>query len=70
MNGLGLGIYWENLARWKREYKRDAKDAFPGMGKLKPEDEELRKLKKEIEDLQQEKDILKKALAIFSEPQR
>ena len=65
-----LGIYWGNLARWKREYKRDAEEAFPGMGKLKPEDEELRKLKKENEDLRQERDILKKALAIFSKPQR
>ena len=40
------------------------------MGKLKPEDEELRKLKKENEDLRQERDILKKAFAIFSKPQR
>jgi len=40
------------------------------MGKLKPEDEELRKLKKENEGLRQERDILKKALAIFSKPQR
>ena len=40
------------------------------MGKLKPEDEELRRLKKENEDLRQEREILKKALAIFSKPQR
>ena len=65
-----LGIYHGNLARWKREYRRDAEEAFPGMGKLKPEDEELRRLKKENEDLRQERDILKKALAIFSKPQR
>jgi transposase len=65
-----LGIYWGNLARWKREYRRDAEEAFPGMGKLKQEDEELRRLKKENEDLRQERDILKKALAIFSKPQR
>jgi transposase len=65
-----LGIYYGNLTRWKREYRRDAEEAFPGMGKLKPEDEELRRLKKENEDLRQEREILKKALAIFSKPQR
>jgi len=37
---------------------------------MKPEDEELRKLRKENADLRQERDILKKALAIFSKPQR
>ena len=33
---------------------------------VKPADEELRRLKKELEDVKQERDILKKALAIFS----
>jgi len=65
-----LGICSGNLTRWKREYREDAENAFPGMGKLKPEDEEMRKLKKENTDLRQERDILKKALAIFSKPQR
>lgn len=65
-----LGIYHGNLSRWKREYRRDAEGAFPGMGKMKPEDEELRRLKRENEGLRQEREILKKALAIFSRPQR
>ena len=65
-----LGICEGNLRRWRKEYKEDAENAFPGMGKLKPEDEELRKLRKENADLRQERDILKKALAIFSKPQR
>lgn len=43
-------------------------NAFPGSGKLKPEDEEVRKLKRENEVLKRERDILKKALAIFSSP--
>jgi transposase len=65
-----LGIYHGNLSRWKREYRRDAEGAFPGMGKMKLEDEELRRLKRENEGLRQEREILKKALAIFSRPQR
>ena len=60
-----LGISAGNLTRWRREYREDSEHSFPGMGKLKPEDEELRKLKKENADLRQERDILKKALAIF-----
>ena len=65
-----LGICTGNLTRWRREYREDSENAFPGMGKLKPEDEELRKLRKENADLKEERDILKKALAIFSKPQR
>jgi len=60
-----LGICPGNLTRWRRKYREDSEHAFPGMGKLKPEDEELRKLRKENADLKQERDILKKALAIF-----
>ena len=65
-----LGINSGNLTRWKREYREDAENAFPGKGRLKSEDEELRRLKKENEDLKQEREILKKALAIFSRPRR
>ncbi|MGA8180882.1 MAG: hypothetical protein WB792_12550 [Desulfobacterales bacterium] len=38
----------------------------PRKGHLKPEDEELRRLKRECERLRRERDILKKAVTIFS----
>ena len=61
-----LGIH-ENLLRiWKKKYLEDTKDSFPGTGHLKPQDEELRRLKKKLADAEEERDILKKALAIFS----
>ena len=60
--GIGQGV----LSRWKRELKCDGQQAFPGKGHLKPEDEELRRLKRECERLRWERDILKKALSIFS----
>jgi len=45
-------------------------DPFPGKGRLSPEDEELRQLRRENNRLRMERDILKKAVAIFSkEPQ-
>ena len=61
-----LGINSNNLARWKRDLANDPSFAFPGKGKLKPDDEDLRRLKKELRDVTEERDILKKALAIFS----
>ena len=61
--GIGQGV----LSRWKRQLACDGKQAFPGKGHLKPEDEELRRLKRENERLRREREILKKALAIFSE---
>ena len=63
-----LGIKPNMLARWVREDKADNKYSFPGQGKLKEPDEELRKLRKELADAKMERDILKKALAIFSKP--
>jgi transposase len=60
--GIGQGV----LSRWKRELKDDGTQAFPGKGHLKPEDEEMRRLKRECERLRRERDILKKAVAIFS----
>jgi transposase len=49
---------------------QDNDNAFPGTGHLKPADEELRRLKRQLEDVTEERDILKKALAIFSKRPR
>lgn len=54
------------LQRRKKEYLEDREHAFPGKGRMKPEDVELFQLKRRIADLEQEREILKKALAIFS----
>jgi transposase len=58
------------LSRWVRENKSDPEDAFPGKGRLKANDEEIRKLKFELKRTQEERDILKKALAYFAEDQK
>ncbi len=65
-----LGIHGNLLHNWKRQYGEDEEQAFPGKGRLKPQDEELRLLRKELKDVKQERDILKKALAIFSKEPR
>jgi len=61
-----LGIHPNVLYKWRDQLLADPDQAFPGKGKLKPEDEELRRLRREVENLKEERDILKKALAVFS----
>lgn len=65
-----LGIARGNLWRWKREFAADGENAFPGHGRLTPDEERLRQLERENEVLRQERDILKKAIAIFSQTSR
>lgn len=65
-----LDIHPNVIHRWKREYLEGSEDAFPGKGHMKPEEEELRKIKKTLADVTEERDILKKALAIFSKHPR
>ena len=64
--GIGKGC----ILRWKREMESNGRGAFPGHGRLTPEQERLRELERENEILRQERDILKKAVAIFSRPRR
>jgi transposase len=61
-----LGITPTLVARWVREMSEDPEYAFPGKGRLKTPDEEIRRLQRENERLRKERDILKKAVAIFS----
>ena len=63
-----LGISSNLLNRWIREHQSDQQHAFPGLGNLKEPDERMRLLEKELADVKMERDILKKALAIFSKP--
>ena len=61
-----LGLHPNVLYKWREKLLVDSEHAFPGKGKLKPEEEELRRLRHENELLKEERDILKKALAVFS----
>lgn len=58
------------LKKWQDQLEREGTQAFPGKGQLKPEDEEMRRLRRELERVREEREILKKALAIFSGPPR
>jgi len=61
-----LGICPSQLYYWRRHEAVNNTDSFPGKGHLLPKDDEIRKLKKDLRDAQMERDILKKAMAVFS----
>jgi transposase len=63
-----LGVAMSTLSRWCSELATKGEQAFVGSGNQQPEAEELRRLRRENEILRQERDILKKAVAIFSRP--
>ena len=54
------------IHNWKQEFKENGQSSFPGKGHQPKEAEEVRQLKKRLADAEEERDILKKALAIFS----
>ena len=65
-----LGISPSTIHGWVKKYKESLEAPFPGSGHLKPEDERLRKLEKEIRNLKEENEILKKAAAYFAKNQK
>ena len=65
-----LGLSRGCLYNWRKEVERDGVQAFPGKGRLKADDEYVHGLRRELAMVQQERDILKKALAIFTRSQR
>jgi transposase len=60
-----LGLRDNMISRWKKEAEHNGQRAFPGQGH--PQDEELSRLRREVEVLRQEREVLKKAISIFSQ---
>ena len=65
-----LGISETNLWRWRKKFAEDGQTAFPGTGHSTPENEELRRLRRELADVNEERHILKKQMGIFSRRRR
>jgi transposase len=61
-----LGISDISIHQWRKELAEYGKEAFPGSGHQIVLEEENRRLKRELERVQQERDILKKVVSIFS----
>jgi transposase len=64
--GRDLGVHENVLRKWVKEFGSDAVQAFPGQGQLKPEQLEIERLRREVNKLKAERDILKKAAAFFA----
>lgn len=60
-----LGVDPGSLRTWIKQFSDDPEGAFPGKGHVR--DEEMRQLRRENEQLRMERDILKKAIGIFSQ---
>ena len=63
-----LGINSKQIYHWRKEEDAKGTLAFPGNGKAALSDSEkrIRELEKQLRDSELEKEILKKALGIFS----
>ena len=58
-----FGISASTIYGWREQYRKYGEDAFVGCGHQRPGDAELRKLRKENEDLKMQVEILKKVAA-------
>lgn len=69
--GKEYGVHSASIRGWKRSYLSN-KESFTGSGtpSLTPEEKEIRELKKRLRDAEMERDILKKAVSIFSKNDR
>jgi transposase len=61
-----LGIHPNTLYKWVRQYGERPEEAFPGKGRQTSETEQIKQLQRENQRLRMERDILKKAMVIFS----
>lgn len=56
------------MGHWVESFKENGENAFPGKGRLSPEQDEIRRLKQELRRVSLERDILKKTIGLFAEP--
>ena len=61
-----LNVHPNVLHRWMKDFAADPQHAFPGKGQMKPEQLEIERLRREVQKLKAERDILKKAAAYFA----
>ena len=64
-----LGISLSALSRWRKQAAKQGSLAFPGQGRmaLTPQEQEIKRLQKELKILRQEREILVKAAACLGQ---
>ena len=61
-----LDVHENQLRKWVKQFDDNPRQAFPGQGVMKPEQAEIERLRREVQKLKAERDILKKAAAYFA----
>lgn len=61
-----VGVSQSALRKWVTACRESGAEAFPGSGKLRPEEQRIRELEKRLRVAEMERDILKKATAFFA----
>jgi transposase len=63
-----LGLHPQLVYSWRREFKSDPARSFPGNGveKQTPQEKKIARLQRELQDVKTQRDILKKAMGIFT----
>jgi transposase len=64
------GIPENTIYKWQKRYRDNQTKPFVGSGHILPENEETVRLRREVRDLREENEILKKAAAYFAKNQR
>jgi len=64
--GRRLGVGQSNISRWVGEFRKDQQDGAEGEVSRKELEAEVKRLRKENQRLQMEREILKKAAAFFA----
>ena len=54
------------LHKWKLQFETQGEQAFPGKGQQTAQEAEVARLRREVEQLRMERDILKKAAQFFA----
>jgi len=65
-----LGVKREMLYRWQEEYHAKGPEAFPGRGRPPKNNDDLAALRRELAEVKEERDILKKAAIYFAKEVR
>ena len=61
-----LNVQEHDLRGWREQYEQKQNDAFPDKGRRSGADAEVAQLKRELAQVKEERDILKKAMAYFA----
>ena len=61
-----LDVHQNVIRKWVKQLEDDPRQAFPGQGHMKPEQAEIERLRREVQKLKAERDMLKKAAAYFA----